>query len=215
MGNLFSVKRACEHVGLHPVVTSDVSVIKNCDAMILPGVGAFGDAMSSLNRRDLTSPVKDFIQDGRPFMGICLGMQILMSESEEFGNHKGLDIIRGAVVKFPTKRERRSAIKVPQVGWNNIYRPATACNEFWMNTPFRGVRNREFMYFIHSFYAVPEDPSVVLSYTDYEGIEYSSSIYMNNVLACQFHPEKSSVEGMKIYENFASLVKNQKENHEH
>lgn len=212
MGNLFSVKRACEHVSLHPIVTSDSSVIMKCTAMILPGVGAFGDAMNNLKRLDLIAPIKEFIEGGRPFMGICLGMQLLMSESEEFGHYKGLDIIEGTVVKFPTEREGRRMIKVPQVGWNRIYRPKHAGEEFWQNSPFRGIANNEFMYFIHSFYAVPKDPRVVLSYTNYEDTEYASSIYVNNLIACQFHPEKSSVEGTKIYANFASMVKNKKEN---
>lgn len=211
MCNIFSVKRACEHVGLHPLVTSDASAIMRSDAVILPGVGAFGDAMDNLKRLDLITPIKEFIESGKPFMGICLGMQLLMSESEEFGHHKGLDIIKGTVVKFPAFR---MDIKVPQVGWNRIYRPLHSNESIWQNSPLRGVMNNEYMYFVHSFYTVPEAPQLVLSYTNYEGLEYSSSFFFHNVFACQFHPEKSSIEGMKIYQNFAALVKQGKEKNE-
>lgn len=213
MGNLFSVQRACEQVGLRPVVTANVSVIMRADALVLPGVGAFGDAMAILSRLDLIAPIKDFIASGRPFMGICLGLQLLMSESEEFGSHRGLDLIKGTVVKFPTAGPGGRAVKVPQVGWNRIYRPENAGNGAWVRSPLAGIANSEYMYFVHSFYAVPEDSRVVLSRTNYEGTEYSSSVLKDNIFACQFHPEKSSTEGMKIYHNFAALVHQGKENH--
>lgn len=214
MGNLFSVKRACENVALHPLVTSDAADINTSDAMILPGVGAFGDAMANLKRLDLVSPIRDFIASGRPFMGICLGLQLLMSESEEFGRHKGLDVIKGGVVKFPTLSRDQLVIKVPQVGWNRITRPLDADEDLWQKSPLHGIINNEYMYFVHSFYIVTDDPGMTLSYTNYEGTEYASSVHLNNVFACQFHPEKSSTEGMKIYENFALLVKRGKENYE-
>lgn len=214
MGNLYSVKRACERVGMHPLVTSDISVIVKSDAMILPGVGAFGDAMASLKRLDLVAPIKEFIASGKPFMGICLGMQLLMSESEEFGHHKGLDIIKGTVVKFQTVGRGRRTIKVPQVCWNRIYHLPCTNEEVWKNSPLGDIMNKEYMYFVHSFYTVIEDHRVALSYTNYEGTEYSSSAYFDNVFACQFHPEKSSLEGMKIYKSFAELTKKRKGNRE-
>lgn len=214
MGNLFSVTRACEHVGLRPVVTSDPAVIERSDAMVLPGVGAFGDAMDNLARLDLASPIRDFIAGGRPFLGICLGLQLLMTESEEFGRHAGLDIIRGTVVKFPTAGPDGRTIKVPQVGWNRIRRPSSVSGDAWEASPFRGVRDGEFMYFVHSYYTAPEDRATAFSLTVYEGTEYCSSVKLNNLFACQFHPEKSSAEGLKIYENFASLVHRRKEAHE-
>lgn len=214
MGNLFSVVRACKHVGLEPVITSDASVIQSSHAMVLPGVGAFGDAMQNLVRLDLVSSIRDFVASGRPFMGVCLGLQLLMTESEEFGRHPGLDIIRGQVVKFSTTGPGGRTIKVPQVGWNRIYHPSPVGDAAWENSPLRGVRDQEYMYFVHSFYAVPDDPRTILSHTDYEGTEYCSSVSVNNIFACQFHPEKSSTEGMKIYYNFASLVKKREEGHE-
>jgi glutamine amidotransferase len=139
---------------------------------------------------------------------------LLMSESEEFGRHRGLDIIKGSVVKFQTDGQGQRTIKVPQVGWNRIYHPGAAGEAAWESSPLKGIANNEFMYFVHSFYAVPEDARVVLSRTNYEGTEYSSSILKDNVFACQFHPEKSSSEGMKIYQNFTTLVNQRKERHE-
>jgi imidazole glycerol-phosphate synthase subunit HisH len=210
MGNLFSVQRACEHVGLRPCITSDISVIKNSVAIILPGVGAFGDAMENLKRLDLISPIKDCIETGKPFMGICLGMQLVFSESEEFGVHKGLDIIKGSVVKFPDSNNKGEKIKVPQVGWNHIYRPASAKQSFWNASPLKDVPSGEFMYFVHSYYSVPSDKEVVLSTTTYEGTTFCSSVLHGNVFACQFHPEKSAGEGIKIYNNWAAIINNRK-----
>jgi glutamine amidotransferase len=212
MGNLFSVQRACGQVGLNSLVTADAAAIMKSDAMILPGVGAFGDAMNNLKRLDLIAPIKEFIESGKPFMGICLGMQLLMSESEEFGFHKGLDIIKGTVVKFPTLGSEQRAIKVPQVGWNRVYR-LPHDESMWRNSLLRGIANNEYMYFVHSFYTVPEDPKLILSFTDYEGTEYSSSFSLKNIFACQFHPEKSATAGMKIYENFVSVIKQEKGSH--
>jgi len=210
MGNLFSVERACEHVGLNPQITSDISVIMNSDGLILPGVGAFGDAMKNLWELDLVSPIKDFIATGKPFMGICLGMQLIFSESEEFGSHEGLDIIKGSVVKFPSMNDKGKKIKVPQVGWNRIWKPTDAGKSSWETTPLKNVPDGEFMYFVHSYYPVSADKNVVLSHTDYEGTDFCSSVFHENVFACQFHPEKSASEGLKIYKNWAAIINNKK-----
>lgn len=214
MGNLFSVNRACEQVGLNPLITADAASIIKSDAMILPGVGAFGDAMSNLKRLDLIAPIKEFIESGKLFIGICLGMQLLMSESKEFGCHQGLNIIKGNVVKFPGRGKEQRVIKVPQVGWNKVYCQRHTGEGVWQNTPFEGIVNNEYMYFVHSFYAVPEDPQVILSYTEYEGVEYASSMAWNNIFACQFHPEKSAAAGMNMYTNIASLIKQGKGRYE-
>lgn len=214
MGNLFSVERACEHVGLHPVITSDPSVILAAKGAILPGVGAFGDAVKNLKRLDLVSTIREFVATGRPFMGICLGLQLLMSESEEFGHHKGLNLIPGKVVQFPTAAgSDRHTVKVPQVGWNKIYRPPHLSDQKWRDSLHCNVSNNEYMYFVHSFYVVPDDPGLSLSFTRYEGTEYCSSVEKNNLYACQFHPEKSATEGLKIYKNFAERVRQGKGNH--
>lgn len=210
MGNLFSVKKACEHVGLEGLISSDKDTIMKSDGIILPGVGAFGDAMDNLKRLDLISPIKDFIGSGKSFMGICLGLQLLMSESNEFGHHEGLDVIKGTVVRFPNIDTEGRKIKVPQVGWNRIYSPYTAESGFWEASPLSKIADSVYMYFVHSFYAVPSEKSVILSCTNYESTEYASSILHNNVFACQFHPEKSENNGLKIYENWAKMVENKR-----
>ncbi len=211
MCNLFSVQRACEHVGLDSYITSDHSLIMESDGVILPGVGAFGDAMENLKKLDLIKPIKDFIGSGKPFMGICLGMQLLMSESEEFGHYKGLNIINGPVIKFSSFQSNGNRIKVPQVGWNSIYCQGKEGSHIWGKTPLKNIRDGEFMYFVHSFYAVPSDDSVVMSLTRYEQTEFCSSMIHKNVVAFQFHPEKSAGEGIKIYRNWAEIVRNNKE----
>jgi imidazole glycerol-phosphate synthase subunit HisH len=206
MGNLLSVQRACEQVGLQSLITSDSSIIMGSQAVILPGVGAFGDAMHNLKRLDLVSPLKEYIGTGKPFMGICLGMQLLLSESHEFGHHKGLDIINGSVLRFPSQGKERQKIKVPQVGWNRIFPPPAAAETLWAKSVLNGVPTGEFMYFVHSYYAIPESADVILSMTTYEDISYCSGIQSNNVMAFQFHPEKSGKKGITIYHNFKSLI---------
>jgi imidazole glycerol-phosphate synthase subunit HisH len=203
MGNLYSVKRACECVGLNPLVTSEKSVLLGADALILPGVGAFGDAMESLKKRDLLFPIKDFIARGKPFMGICLGMQLLFSESEEFGSHEGMDVIRGSVVRFPSNDRDGRKIKIPHVGWCRLYKPVPSGG--WNHSPLRGINDGEYVYFVHSYHVVPENKDVVLSRSSYEGIDFCSSVLQKNIFACQFHPEKSLGVGLKIYANWASL----------
>jgi glutamine amidotransferase len=201
MGNLFNVARACARVGLNGVITSDKAVIAHADAMILPGVGAFGDAMNNLRKMDLTGLIKDHIGQKKPFFGICLGMQLLLSESEEFGGHDGLDIIKGKVIRFRNVGHDGRTVKVPQVGWNHIHFDAVSAP-----APLRNVSDGEYMYFVHSFYAVPEDCRVACTMTRYEDTEYCSSILTGSVFAAQFHPEKSGLEGLKIYKNWAGIV---------
>jgi glutamine amidotransferase len=202
IGNLFSVQNALKHLELDSVITSDAEEIRKADALILPGVGAFGDAMNNLKGLGLIKPIKEFVDSGKPFMGICLGLQLLFSESEEFGTNKGLDIIKGNVVKFKQSGFNHNFTKVPQISWNQIY----SKNIYWDATELKGIQNGEYMYFVHSFYVVPENPSHVLSVTYYEGFEYCSSIKMNNVFACQFHPEKSGRKGMRILKNFKDII---------
>lgn len=207
MGNLFSVERACEHAGLNAVITADKSIIMNSEGVILPGVGAFGDAMDSLKRKDLVSPIKDVVKEGNPLMAICLGMQLLMSESEEFGHHKGLNIIEGSVVRFPEKNGEGGKIKVPQVGWNRIFQPSSEDRTCWNISPLKNIMSGEFMYFVHSYYTIPSDKRIVLSTTTYEETQFCSSILWRNVFACQYHPEKSAAEGIKMYKNWAWAIK--------
>lgn len=206
MCNLFSVNQACEYVGLEPVITSDRKVILEADAIILPGVGALGDAMSNLKRLDLIQPIKECAAKGTSLLGICLGVQLLFSESEEFGTHKGLDIVKGSVVRFPGKNDTGKKIRVPHVGWNQIRKTLPTPVDSWAQTPLQNIKDGEYMYFVHSYFVKPEVPAVTLSLTDYEGIQFCSSIYYDNVFACQFHPEKSAREGIGIYRIWAKML---------
>lgn len=206
-GNLFSVEQACKAVGLDPLITSKPEDLLGADALILPGVGAFGDAMNNLHELDLVEPLKDFTASGKPFMGICLGMQLLFSKSEEFGDYAGLNLVEGNVVKFSSVNNNGEKIKVPQLGWNQIAHPLRS-QKNWAGTPLEGIRNGEFMYFVHSFYACPLNSEDILSLTNYEGIEYCSAVKKNNIFATQFHPEKSAEEGLKIYRYWADKIIN-------
>jgi len=203
--NLFSVQNACRRIGLNPTITSDKNLLANADAAILPGVGAFGDAMKNLEKHDLINPIKDFVQSGRPFMGICLGLQLLFSESEEFALCQGLDIIKGRVIKFPPENMHGDKIKVPHIGWNRINKKKyTELN--LDHSPLERIRDGEYMYFIHSYYVVPEEDHYCLTHTNYEGIDYCSSVFNKNLFATQFHPEKSAENGIEIYRKWAETI---------
>jgi glutamine amidotransferase len=206
MGNLYSVRHACSFVGLEPEIFSDFRKIDTYDALILPGVGAFGEAMNNLKTLELETPILNFIASGKPFMGICLGMQLLFTASEEFGTHTGLNVIPGKVVRFPNVNVRGDLLKVPQIGWNQILSPAENSSKGWEQTPLEGIAVGEFMYFVHSYYAIPDHPETILTTTTYGGTIYCSSIKHNNVVATQFHPEKSAHKGLKIYQNWANSI---------
>lgn len=195
LSNMFSVKNALDYLGADSVITSDKEIVASCDAAIIPGVGAFADAMKNLNDFGLTSVIKEHIKKEKPFMGVCLGLQLIFTESEEFGMHKGLNLIPGKVTKFSVPQK----IKIPQIGWNQI---SNINPNLWRNSPLKETANKEFMYFVHSFYVTPENEDVILSKTDYEGIIYCSAVIYKNIFATQFHPEKSGKPGIKIYENW-------------
>lgn len=202
LGNLFSVEQACRKVGINPVLSHDKKVIESADGIILPGVGAFGDAMNNLKQLDLIEPLKDFISRNKPFLGVCLGMQLLFEESEEFGSHKGLGIIKGTIKKFPEVFNEKKN-RIPQIEWNYIEQPQ---DNSWLHTPLKNIKNHELMYFVHSYYAEPALTENILSYTLYNDFKYCSSVCNGNVYGMQFHPEKSAAEGLKIYKNFNDLI---------
>jgi imidazole glycerol-phosphate synthase subunit HisH len=204
-GNLFSVEQACALSGLNSIITNSKKDILGADAVILPGVGAYGDAMLKLNRLDLVNVLRDIAESPKPFVGICLGLQLLMTESYEFGHHKGLGIIEGPVVKFDAPKEKERIIKVPQVGWNRLFQPVDGLR--WHGTLLDKIDNGAYMYFVHSYTVQPQDSKVILSNSQYGHIEFCSSIQHRNVFACQFHPERSGPEGMKLYHNLAGLLK--------
>jgi imidazole glycerol-phosphate synthase subunit HisH len=198
MGNLRSVQKGFEKVGFSAKVTADPREVENAQRLVLPGVGAFRDCMANLREGGFIEPILNHVQAGRPFLGICLGLQLLFTESEEFGCHQGLGIIPGKVVRFPEGMALGGeGLKVPHMGWNQIAirRPAPI---------LRGIEDGVSVYFVHSFYVVPEDLQVLATETSY-GISFCSSIWKDNVMATQFHPEKSQQVGLRILENFGNL----------
>lgn len=200
LGNLFSVQQACLHIGHEADIVSTPKQLMNADYAILPGVGAFRDAMQNMQKLDMVSPLKDFIASGKSFMGICLGLQLLFTESEEFGITKGLGVIEGSIKKFPSSLvENGEYVKVPQIAWNQIH---SVDEKKWKASPLYTCNSLDYMYFVHSFYAVPKSQEVILSSTEYGGIQYCSSLLKDNVFACQFHPEKSGLTGVEIYKNW-------------
>lgn len=213
MGNLRSVQKALEFAGAEAQVTSSPGVLRRCEKLVLPGVGAFGEAMRELKRRKLIEPIREAIRDRRYFLGLCLGLQLLFEKSEEAPAVKGLGILKGRVKRF---RFARRSLKVPHMGWNNIaYGAGQMANGTWQmaNGPkskreplkiLKGVPAGSYMYFVHSYYAVPEDEDIILTTTDY-GASFASGICKDNVYAFQFHPEKSQASGLRILKNFVNL----------
>ena len=202
LGNLFSVKQACDSVGMLAVISSDRDEVMNADALILPGVGAFIEAMNNLESLNLITAIKDKVNKGTPLFGICLGLQLLFTKSEEFGSGNGLDLISGIIKKFPNKIDGRK-IKIPHITWNRIYKKENS----FKNSPLINIKNNEFMYFIHSYYAKPSEKNHILTNTNYDGIEFCSSVIKENIFATQFHPEKSADNGISIYYNWAVINK--------
>jgi len=191
LGNLESVKYALDRLGAESTLTSDPRALDSADGVILPGVGAFGRAMEMLRELGLLEPTRAAALSGRPFMGICLGLQLLFSTSREHGRHQGLNIIPGKVIRFGQD------LTVPHMGWNQVRqeRPSPL---------FDGIPDETFFYFAHSYYAVPEDPQALIGSTEY-GQAYASAVQQGNVFATQFHPEKSGPAGLKMLENFCRL----------
>lgn len=200
LGNLFSVIQSCENVGIHAELCSDGSKLAEYDAIILPGVGAFGEAMQNMHELGLVEPLRMLAEEGKPIFGICLGLQLLFTRSEEFGTMDGLGIIPGTIKKFQSE-VNGERVKVPQICWNQIDTPEGAD---WTQTPLREIENKQFMYFVHSYYAKPDDAKYTLTQTTYGGTEYTSAVIAKpNIFATQFHPEKSGVPGLSIYRNWA------------
>ena len=200
LGNIYSVKQACDNVGMNVVVSSNKEDILAADALILPGVGAFIQAMNNLEKLDLIDAIKTKVNSGIPLFGICLGLQLLFTKSEEFGSGNGLNLISGIIKRFPNKIDQRK-IKVPHITWNQIYKS----NHNWENTALRDLKNYEFMYFVHSYYVQPDGENCILTNTNYDEIEFCSSVIKENIFATQFHPEKSADKGISIYKNWGLI----------
>lgn len=193
MGNLRNVQKGFEKVGFSSRITSDPNQLAEATHLVLPGVGAFGDAMEELRRRGLVEPIREAIQREKPFLGICLGLQLLMERSYEDGVHEGLGILPGEVVRFDLPTE----YAVPHMGWNQLHIRQP-------NPLLNGIDEGDYVYFVHSYYVVPQDPSVIATETDY-GVMFCSSIGRGRLFATQFHPEKSQAVGLRMLENFARL----------
>jgi glutamine amidotransferase len=193
MGNLRSVQKALGHIGAQAVITADAAVVDQAPAVVLPGVGAFGDAMRNLRETGLDAAIHRAVEAGKPFLGICLGQQLMFETSEEMGHHRGLGLFRGQVRRFPN-----SKLKVPHIGWNQIH--------IRREDPLlAGVDSEDFAYFVHSYYVEPEDDRLILATTDY-GIDFASIIGRHQVWGIQFHPEKSQDVGLRILANFVQVV---------
>lgn len=196
IGNILNVQRACEAAGGRVKVSSDPKDVVRADRVILPGVGAFGEGMRNIQNGGLDRAIHQYIGTGKPFFGVCVGMQLLLSESEELGRHKGLDLISGQVRGFPKPEGWVRNYKVPQIGWNTLQ------GSRWKGTVLEGLPEGTQMYFVHSFCCFPENSEVVIAKTRYHDVEFCSALTWKNIAACQFHPERSGSLGIQIYKNF-------------
>lgn len=207
LGNLYSVHHACKHVGLDVEISSDPKKILSADALILPGVGAFAEGMKNMEILGLAEAVLESVEKEKPLFGVCLGLQMLFSESDEFDQCKGLGVINGSVSRLSPPNSNIKKIKIPHIGWNKIYAFNNESN-LWGNSPLEPCSQGEFQYFVHSYVGNPKDNKNILSITNYGGQEFCSAVQQgNHVIATQFHPEKSGEMGLKIYSKWAKIHK--------
>ena len=195
-GNIQSVYKALRFIGADCKVTSDKDEILNADGAILPGVGSFGDAMDTMTKRGIKDTIIEYTKSGKPFLGICLGLQLLFPESEETPGVKGLDIFKGTITKIPNQNR---TLKIPHMGWNNI-------SIKQKNGIFKDIEGEPYVYFVHSFYLKAQDKDIVAATTQY-GVEIDAAVQKGNIIATQFHPEKSGEVGLKMLKNFVEMVK--------
>ncbi|MDP2941443.1 MAG: imidazole glycerol phosphate synthase subunit HisH, partial [Candidatus Omnitrophota bacterium] len=191
MGNIHSVQKALQNCGAEAIVTNQPEKIASCAKAVLPGVGAFDDAMRELEKQDLIPAIRQHLKENKPFLGICLGMQLLFEQSAEAKEARGLAVFKGAVKKFPEQKQ----LKVPHMGWNTLSKVTSEC------PLLRGIPDESFVYFCHSYYPEPEDKNIIASVTDY-GFNFASMVCKDNIFGVQFHPEKSQTIGLQILRNF-------------
>lgn len=206
LGNLFSVKQACEWAGLAASITQSPLEVLEADAVVLPGVGAFEDAMTTLSRLGMIDALRQVAASNTPLVGICLGMQLLMTRSHEFGLHAGLDIVPGDVVWLDPGSIGTRSVKRPQVCWNGLYRTARGGQDPWKSTLLDGLPDASTMYFSHSLCVRPASADVVIATTRYGAEEFCSALQHRNVFACQCHPERSGATGLHLYRNLAMML---------
>lgn len=207
LGNVGSLARALRALGVEPLISSRPEDVARASHLLLPGDGAFGYGMEQLRARGLVAPLAAYVESGRPFLGICVGMQLLMTEGLEFGRHAGLGLVPGRVVPFPPESGAGVRFKVPHVGWNRLTpagedAPPGAAPESWRGTILEDVRAGDSVYFIHSFLTVPDDPGRWLAWAEYGGQPICAALHRGNVWGCQFHPEKSGPVGLRILRAF-------------
>lgn len=200
-GNVRSITNALLKAGASPILTRDAELIQSADAMIIPGVGAFGNAMNLLHKYDLIDQIYGFVKSGKALLGICLGMQMLFDQSEEFETSKGLGLIKGNVKKMPV--EVNHSIRLPHIAWNSICPPVS---DRWENSILNGIPTGSKMYFVHSYAGIPDSENDILSLTTYGNCCFVSSVQKENVFGCQFHPEKSREMGLHILERFIEIA---------
>lgn len=197
--NIFNVVEAFKHIGCDVIVTDESEKIKNADYLVLPGVGAFQNGMNGLNEKHLIEPIISYVEQSKPFLGICLGMQMMMSSSSEFGEALGLNLISGNVNKIPHKVENRKN-KIPHIGWNNLI-----MNDIDIKKIFTRTRKTYPVYFVHSYMASCDDQADCIAYTDYNGLKIPAIVKKYNAIGCQFHPEKSGHVGLDLLKNFIQI----------
>lgn len=202
-GNLFSVSRSLEHCGAEIELTDSPARIKEAKRLVLPGVGAFGDAIEELRRRELIDPLREFAASGRPFLGICIGLQLMFDVSEEFGEHAGLGLIPGRVSPIPRTGANGQPHKTPHIGWSELVPPSDDTS--WQGTILEGVESPVYCYFVHTYTAIPEEESHRLADCRYNGRRIAAAVRHGNLWGCQFHPEKSAATGLHMLRNFLDL----------
>jgi imidazole glycerol-phosphate synthase subunit HisH len=204
MGNVLSVCRALEHCAGRIALTDRPEAVAAADRLVLPGVGAFADCVKALESRGLVEPVKEFLNSGRPFLGICVGMQILLDVGEEFGGYPGLGIIPGRVTEIDRVLANGAARKIPHIGWTSVMPPHGANDDRWADTMLAGTEPGTAFYFVHSFTAVPANDADLLATADYAGATVTAAVARDNVTGVQFHPEKSGPAGLAVIRTFIS-----------
>jgi imidazole glycerol-phosphate synthase subunit HisH len=201
VGNMFSVQRAFEVIDAKAELTSDVDKIMKAERLVLPGVGAFADGMDKLIERNLVEPIREYAKTGKPLLGICLGLQMFFDSSEEFGATEGIGLIPGKVVRLPSTNPKGEKIKIPHIGWSRLI----------LTQPVKGTllqeieQNPPAVYFVHSYHVQPNDPKKLLAVCDFNGVKVSAVAQSENIMGCQFHPEKSADAGLRILRQFISL----------
>lgn len=205
IGNVFSVCQAIRRVGGTPELTGDVAKIKTADRVILPGVGAFGRAAARLEELGLDNAIHEFVSLNRPFLGICVGMQLLMSTGHEFGETAGLNLFEGTVEKISATDENGETVRVPLIGWNAPRPLSQSGHDLWHGTPFNGVQDGDAFYFVHSYSVRPRNEADILAVIDAGNEQVVAAIGRDNIFGVQFHPERSAKAGMRFLENFLTL----------